>query len=264
MGIAMNGFKSSTLTCLAVSSVACLAVSSPARAGLVIFDTFSNSADSPAQTLDSIFGSGDPVSGLTKSGTSFEFRDSGIQVTFSDPQEFSTDRVSRTNSTLGICLGGNRLASVAVCGNSPSSQPQLNKIALKFNKAVELVSTSGVMRSVAGDNQGDARISSIWETVGSSATFSYSNPPSNIGNPFYTNPYSSTFSKFIVAANTPLTVTTNFQTGEYVDYWMQNLQVQAVEASVPAPLPLLGAGSAFAFTRRIRRRINAARPKELV
>ena len=257
--------KSSTLASIAIATAACFAVSGPAQAGIVSFDTYSNSADSSPQTLDSIFGAGNPATGLNKDGTSFEFRDSGIQVTFSDPQELTNARVSRTNTTLGTCLGASRWASVAVCGNIPTiPPPQLNKITLNFNQTVELISTSGVLRGVPGDNSGDAHVTSIWETVGSSATFNYANPPSTSTNPFYTTQYSSTFSKFIVGANTPLTITTEFQPGQYVDYWMQNLTVQTAEPSVPAPLPLLGAGSAFAFARRIRRRINAARPNELV
>jgi len=264
MGRFLRMSKSGTLTSIAIASAACFAVSSPARAGIVSFDTYSNSADSPAQTLDSIFGAGNPATGMDKYGTNFEFRDSGIQVTFSDPQELTNAVVSRSNNSLGTCLGGSRQASVAVCGNTPENPPQLNKITLKFNQAVELISTSGVLRGVPGDNSGDAHVTSIWDTLGSSATFNYANPPSTSSNLFYTTPYSSTFSKFIVAANTPLTITTEFQPGQYVDYWMQNLTVQTTEPGVPAPLPLLGAGSAFAFARRIRRRINAARPNELV
>ena len=36
---------------------------------------------------------------------------------------------------------------------------------------------------------------------------------------------------------------------------------QAVPASVPGPLPLMGAATAFGFSRRLRSRIAAARPR---
>ena len=58
-----------------------------------------------------------------------------------------------------------------------------------------------------------------------------------------------------------MTIETSFIQGS-LDYWMQNLNVEA--APVPGPLPLLGVGSAFAFSRRIRRRCKAARGIEFV
>lgn len=245
---------------LAIAGSACLAASSPAQAAIVDIDTFSNSADAASPTPDAIFGTGSPGSGLSISASTFTFQDSGIQVTFSNPQA-ATDAVSRTNSTLGTCIGGNRPATSAVCGNAPTPLPQLDSITLTFNQAVQLISTSGVLRSVTENYNGDNKVTSFWQTLGSSASFDYTNPPNVGGSGFYANAYSSNFTNFLVNANTPVTITSTFTEG-YMDYWMQNLRVQSV--TVPGPLPILGAGSAFAFTRRIRRRINAARRIELV
>jgi hypothetical protein len=243
-----------TLAAVAITSVACLTVANPARAGIITFNTFSDSADALAPAADAIFGTGTPATGLTTSAPTFTFQDSGIQVTFSDPGNQAGDAVSRSDTNLGTCLGGFRPAKAAVCGNPISPVPQINTITLKFNQTVKLISTSGVMRSVVGDYNGDNIIASIWQTPGMNASFSYTNPENTSGSGAYLNPYSSSFNDFIAQANTPVTITTNFTQG-YMDYWMQELKVQTID--VPGPLPLMGLGSAFAFSRRIRRRINA-------
>jgi hypothetical protein len=245
---------------VALGSAASLLFSSPAKAGTATFNTFSNSSDALTSSLDAVFGSGTPAIGLSVVGTTFTFQDSGIQVTFSNPKNQAGDAVSRSNATLGTCLGGARPATAAVCANPPSDpDPELNTITLTFNKPVKLLSTAGVMRSVVGDYAGDNKISSVWNTVGSSATFNYTNPENIGGSGAYTNPYSSTFDSFIAEAFVPVTITTNFMQGS-MDYWMQELKV----VEVPGPLPLLGLVSAFTCSRRLRRRSKAVRQAALV
>jgi hypothetical protein len=64
-------------------------------------------------------------------------------------------------------------------------------------------------------------------------------------------------SDLVVAANTPLVVSTSGTlsgTNSGV-FRINNLQVEEV---VPGPLPLLGVGTAFQFSRRLRKRLNLA------
>ena len=242
---------------VALGSIASLIVTNPAHAGTTTFTTFSDSTDAVNPAPDAVFGMGVPSTGLTLTGPSFTFQDSGIQVKFSNPLNPDGDAVSRSNTTLGTCLGGKRPATAAVCANPPGEpdpRPELNSITLMFNKPVKLLSTAGVMRSVVGDFAGDNKIASIWQTAGSNATFNYTNPENIGGSGAYTNPYSSIFDNFIVDANAPLTITTSFLQGD-MDYWMQELKV----VEVPGPLPLLGLGSAFTCSRRLRRRSKAVR-----
>ena len=261
MAITRQRRSAVVLVAAALGSVATLAVSSPAQALTV--STFSNSADAVTPQADAIFGSGTPVDPSIYVGPNFAFKNSGIQVTFSDPQKSTDPAVSRSNSTLGTCLGGQRPATVAVCGNVPNSPtPQINKITLTFNKAVKLLSAAGVTRSIVGDSVGDNIISSIWTTSGSSASFNAINTDnSTVVGDVSLDPFDFMFSNFIAQANVPVTVETNFTQGK-MDYWLRNLQFEA--APVPGPLPLLGVGTAFACSRRIRRRCKAARRIELV
>jgi hypothetical protein len=152
----------------------------------------------------------------------------------------------------------------------PDSKPEIDKITLTFNQAVKLISAAGVMRSVTGNNIGDNELSSVWKTSGSlDNVFSAINPQSSGPNgTVYYNPFEFAFNNFIAQANAPVTIETSFIQGS-LDYWMQNLNVEAIPVNfeadpVPGPLPLLGVGSAFAFSRRIRRRCKAARGIEFV
>jgi len=268
MSITRHRRSAVVLAAAALGSVATLAASSPAQA--LTISTFSDSVDAVSPAADAIFGDGTPATGLSKVGSSFSFNKSGIQVTFSNPLNPDGDAVSRSNNTLGTCLGGQRPATVAVCGNppgeskpSPSSRPEINQITLTFNKAVKLLSTAGVTRSVVGDSVGDNIISSTWQSGSNVNIFdnvTNSDMSSNIGDVSYDS-FSFMFSNFIAQANAPVIVKTNFEKGS-MDYWMRNLQFEVVPT--PGPLPLLGVGTAFACSRRIRRRCKAARRIELV
>jgi hypothetical protein len=65
-------------------------------------------------------------------------------------------------------------------------------------------------------------------------------------------------SDFVVYANTPLVITTSgtLSTTDSGVFRIDNLQVE--EVVVPGPLPLLGAGTAFQFSRRLRKRMKAS------
>jgi hypothetical protein len=64
-------------------------------------------------------------------------------------------------------------------------------------------------------------------------------------------------SKVLVAANTAITVGL-FCSGASCSYSDSNqFYISDVIVEVPAPLPLIGTGAAFAWTRRLRRRIKA-------
>jgi hypothetical protein len=266
MTVTSNRRPAKILAAVALGSVTSLIVSSPAKAGTATFTTFSNSADAVTPLTDAVFGTGTPITGLTVVGPSFTFQNSGIQVTFSNPQNPAGAAVSRSNTTLGTCLGGKRPASVAVCANPPGEsevppdpRAELDKITLTFNKPVKLLSTAGLMRSVTGDYAGDNKITSTWQTAGSYVQFNYTNPENIGGSGAYTNSYASTFDSFIAEAGVPVTISTNFIQGD-MDYWMQELKV----VEVPGPLPLLGVGTAFTCSRRLRRRSKAVRRIELV
>ena len=264
MAITRHRRSAVVLVAAALGSVATFAVSSPAQA--LTISTFSDSTDAVTPQADAIFGSGTPAISdpmiYLGPDSSFAFKNSGIKVTFSDPKKSSTPAVSRSNKTLGTCLGGQRPATVAVCGNPTGPSPQINKITLTFDKAVKLLSTSGVMRSVVGDYPGDNKLTSFWQTSGSSAMFDAINPSnSGTNGTAYTKQFDFMFNNFIVQANDPVTIQSSFPQG-YMDYWMQNLQFEAVPA--PGPLPLFGVGTAFACSRRIRRRCKAARRIESV
>jgi hypothetical protein len=58
---------------------------------------------------------------------------------------------------------------------------------------------------------------------------------------------------------TTITVNNNFNgSGGAIDSMQNSFQQRANTDKVPGPLPLLGAGAAFGFSRRIRSRIKGA------
>jgi hypothetical protein len=239
-----------------------LALESGAQAASVTISTFSNSAEATDPRADAVFGEGTPapsVEPLVVSPPNRIFQKNGVTLTFSDPQKDETSAVSRSNSTLGTCLGGSRVsASVAVCGNAPGQPPQLNSIQLSFDKSVKLISSSGILRGPSGTT---SALLSSWETDGSSEAFEYSFVSEPNGGGLIQQNYMSPFTtNFIALAGTPVFIASDFE-GE-LDYWMQSIEFEAISSDVPGPLPILGAASAFAWSRRARRRIKAVKTSE--
>jgi hypothetical protein len=245
----------STLAAFISASAGALVATSGASA-LAASITINTRAGLPngvdSAVTDAVFGDGQPATGLSLYGPTFSFQNGGVTMTFSNPKKGIDPEVSRSTAALGTCLGGSRSAAgLAVCGNNPAVIPQLNSIQVSFNQAVRLLSTSGITRGPLG---AEANVQSIWNSGLSAQTFNYNRPvttSTNIVN------YASSFTNFVALAGTPITITSNF-VGD-VDYWMQNIEFETVNPDeVPSPLPLFGAASAFAWSRRVRRRIKAS------
>lgn len=248
---------------LAIAGAAIVPTVSYAQ-GLITFSLYSQNA-TPASTSNVAFGTGTAGTPIP-SGPTSQFFLGSYGLTFSNPSSSSTPRISLTaslagvipNSLIGTCLGGSRVSTVAVCGNPTGiTTPQLNSIQLTFDTNVRLVSLTGSLRINKSNDPGATprTVTSTWAQGASSEAFSYSitaDDPANINpaaNVQYSL-YSSTFSTpFDVAANQPITVSSSFNGA--LDYWLNTITVE-----VPAPLPLLGAGSAFAWSRQLRKRIK--------
>lgn len=246
-----------TLALVALGGMISLAPLSGARAATTI-STFSNSPQATDSRLDAVFGEGTPAPTVTGSVVAPPIRAftlDGVTMTFSDPENSFGNVVSRSNNTLGTCIGGNRPGTMAVCGNPPAEPAggQLNSIQLTFDKTVRLLSTAGVLRSQGVPTAISGNVTSAWTTTGSTESFLYALVA---GDPQIQN-YSSTFSDFIAVAGDPVYITSDFN-GE-LDYWMQSIEFEALSSDVPGPLPVLGAVTAFAWSRRVRRRINAVK-----
>ncbi len=93
---------------------------------------------------------------------------------------------------------------------------------------------------------------SIWNSEsGSAATFDYvvdTAEASTVHDTFRVTNYDSVFNSFVALAGKPVTVSSEFTNN--MDYWITSIQVQRV----PGPLPVLGVASAFAWSRRLRRK----------
>jgi hypothetical protein len=129
-----------------------VAQSAPSYAATITFILFSNSpeANVPLGITDPIFGEGPPSSIFNADyiGPSLLFEKGGVKLTIANPSWASGSSVSRSNQTLGACLGGDRPNSIVVCGNEgTNTSPQISSIKLKFDKSVKLINTSGILRS---------------------------------------------------------------------------------------------------------------------
>jgi hypothetical protein len=244
-----------------------LAQSTPSHAAPITFNLYSNSPDiiNAQGKTNPIFGLGTtaPIFSADYIGPSLEFKKEGVKLTISNPVGASGHSVSRSTTTLGTCLGGNRPSSMVVCGNDGSSwAPQISSIKLKFDKTVKLISTSGVLRSFFAEvGTAVPVVDSTWTSQVLSESFTYQNTiPAPNSNLSFTNSYASTFNNnFIVTANTEIIVSSVFSetppnSPGNLDYWVQTLEVDAVPA--PGPLPLFGAITAFGWSRRMRKRIK--------
>ncbi len=240
------------------------AQSAPAHAATITFNLFSNSPEAivPLGITDPIFGEGTPSSMFHADyiGPSLLFEKGGVKLTIANPSWASGSSVSRSNQTLGACLGGDRPNSIVVCGNEGTNpSPQISSIKLKFDKSVKLISTSGILRSFFAEiGTTDPQVTSTWTSQAFTSDFTYENTiPTSLSTMYFTNPYASTFDDgFTVSADAEIIVTSAFAGG--VDYWAQTLKVEPVPAPAPAPgpLPLFGAAAAFGWSRRIRKQIK--------
>jgi hypothetical protein len=242
-----------------------VAQSAPAYAATITFNLFSNSPEAivPPGITDPIFGEGTPslIFQADYIGPSLLFEKGGVKLTIANPSWASGSSVSRSNQTLGTCLGGDRPNSIVVCGNEgTNTSPQIASIKLKFDKSVKLISTSGILRSFFAEiGATDPQVTSTWTSQAFTSDFTYENTiPTSPSTIYFTNPYASTFNDdFIVSADIEIVVTSTFAGN--VDYWAQTLKVEPVPAPAPAapgPLPFFGAATAFGWSRRIRKQIK--------
>jgi hypothetical protein len=235
---------------LGVSSLAALSLQLPAHsAGTVVIDT---------KGPNTVFGNGLPTQ-------QFSFESGGIGLTFSNPLALGVDSRSRTvpngTTTLpsgGTCLGGSRdVNHNHVCGNLPesSSAPQINSIQLIFNESVYVRSMTITARSQVDDNTVDNSVTSFWSgSSGTTASFDYMVNTINdtvVNTTFRVRNYVSPFGTFLALAGQPITVSSTFNNN--IDYWIKSIEVERV----PGPLPVLGVASAFAWSRRLRRKTQS-------
>jgi hypothetical protein len=238
--------KSATVV-LGFSGFAALALQLPAHsASTVVINTIGP---------NTVFGNGLPTQ-------TFSFESGGIGLTFSNPLALGVDARSRTvplgTATLptgGTCLGGSRdVNHNHVCGNVPesSSVPQINSIQLVFDESVYVRSMTITARSQVDDNTVDNSVTSFWSgSSGTTASFDYAVNTINdavVNTTFRVKNYISPFGTFLALAGQPITVSSTFENN--IDYWIKSIEVQRV----PGPLPVLGAASAFAWSRRLRRK----------
>lgn len=252
-----------------------VAQSAPSYAATITFNLFSNSPEAivPTGVTDPIFGGGTPSSIFHSDyiGTSLLFEKGGVKLTIANPSSASGVSVSRSNQTLGSCLGGNRPTSIVTCGNAGTNPaPQISSIKLKFDKSVKLISTSGILRSFFAEiGTINPQVTSTWTSQTLTNGFTYENTiPTSPSAIFFTSSYGSTFSNnFTVSADTDIIVSSTFaeQLAGHVDYWAQTLEVEPVSAPappVPGPLPLFGAATAFCWSRKIRKQIKQSQTLE--
>jgi hypothetical protein len=233
---------------LGLSSLTALSVQLPAHSAIVI-DT---------KGSDTIFGNGQSVETI-------EFFADGIGLTFANPLSTSVDSRSRTvpigTPTLpggGTCLGGSRKVNfVHVCGNDreSSSTPEVDSIQLIFSQDVFINSMQITARSQTYDNTNENIAVSLWNgSLGTIANFDYAvNIIEDVvvHDSFRTKEYNSVFGTFLALAGQPVTVTSSFTNN--IDYWITSIEVRRV----PGPLPVLGVASAFAWSRRLRRKTQS-------
>jgi len=248
-----------------------LAQAAPSLAAPILFDLRSGSPDvyMPSGKTDPIFGGGtpSPIFSTDYIGPSLSFKKGGVKLTISNPLGVAgAASVSRSNPTLGTCLGGNRPTSIVTCGNEgEDASPQISSIKLKFDKTVKLISTRGVLRSFFNEIGTAAPVvESTWTSQSSTDSFLYENTiPTQGSDLSFTNSYASMFNNnYIVSANTEIIVSSifsekNLTSPGNLDYWAQTLEIEAVPT--PGPLPLFGAAAAFSWTRRIRKRIKQSK-----
>ena len=160
-----------------------------------------------------------------------------IILTLSNPQGTSLPTNSLNRNPAGFCAYANVGSSGGRCALTSGSGAVFNGFSLSFDKPVYLRQF---------DITGLGNISSGTITFGSEL-FSFA----TYGTQVFATP-------LFVSANSPLLVTTTgvSKNANGGVFRLNNLQVESgPKDSVPGPLPLLGAGAAFAYSRKLRTRI---------
>jgi hypothetical protein len=159
----------------------------------------------------------------------------------------------------GLCIFSNSLTSNQCDATAPS---QMNGLSFQFSKSVYLRSfVIGFAQTPAGDGSaGGQRTMSAAFSQGASnlGTFAFTGPQGNFVNTPQT--FSSQAQGFLIPANTLVTLATSgsgLSPSANSSLFLTSLTVdEPTSAAVPAPLPLLGAGAAFGWSRRLRRRLR--------
>jgi len=170
--------------------------------------------------------------------TSKDFSVDGIILKLANPTGTGISPTLNTKDT-GLCAYFSIATTGARCGSTTSGD-SVNGFSLEFDKSVSLKQFN--VSKFAG-----LGLSSIkFESGSNSKQFDFA----STGIQSFDNP-------FVVSAGSIVSVTTAgaISTGSGI-FRIADLQVElAPTASVPGPLPLLGAGVAFAYSRRLRSRI---------
>ena len=230
MSVSLHSKKSSVCAVGAVAAgmvaASSLALAPAAQASTTIFNLTSPSAVNSPSPLN--FG---PV-GVEN-----------IILTLSDPQGSNLPTNSLNTKSSGFCAFAVVGTSGGRCGYLHGSNGVINGFSLSFNKSVYLrqFDIAGLAAITGGSISFDSELFNF--TANGTQTF---------------------VSPFLASAGSKIFVTTTgVPAGSSGVFRIANLQVElapeaefAPEASVPGPLPLLGVGAAFAYSRKLRTRIH--------
>jgi hypothetical protein len=159
-----------------------------------------------------------------------------IILTLSNPQGTNLPTSSINRNIAGLCAYADVGTSGGRCALTSGSNAVLNGFSLSFDKSVFLrqFDIAGLANVTSGSIAFGANQFNF--TSGGTQTF---------------------VTPFLVSAGSTIFVTTTAVTPgpQGGVFRLANLQVAFAPAAVPGPLPLLGAGAAFAYSRKLRTRI---------
>ena len=171
----------------------------------------------------------------------FQSVDGLINLTISNAVGTGLKSLPLNTNLQGFCANVLNLTGGVRCGNAEYAPTSLTGFSMTFDKSVYL-SQFNISQFSAGLQSG-----ALTFTSGSQAeTINFtSGGTQSFANPFLA---SAGTAVFVTSSALPSTITSNFR--------LDDFEVsQASQASVPGPLPILGAGVAFAYSRRLRARI---------
>lgn len=164
-----------------------------------------------------------------------------IILTLSNPQGSNLPANSLNANGSGFCAFADVRASGGRCALTQGSNGVFNGFSLSFNKSVNLLQFD--IAGFLGLGSGSIAFDSELFGFTSNSTQTFASP------------------LLVSAGSTIFVTTTGTPLGPHGGVFrINNLQVElatapAPEASVPGPLPLFGAGAAFAYSRKLRTRI---------